>query len=457
MSEADGDGSVDQSEVRLTIDESHDSGSAAENLNRNKMPWINYLSPEELRGFKRYKYSSIDTSPLSNYVCHPFWNWLVQYVPQRIAPNTLTLSGFLLVVVNTVLLTNYDPDLTAASNPGSYIPRWVWLVVAFNHFWAHTLDGLDGKHARRTNTSSPLGELFDHGLDSWVTTLHALCIFSVFGRDHEFGVPTYRLYYVLWTLLILFSLSHWEKYNTGILYLPWGYDLSEVTGLLVYITTAMFGHGFWRFKLPLLRISAGVFFELSVYAGAILMTIPTSLRNIYRAYKSGTLKQRTVPEATRPLSTLLILCFTTLLWSENSPNNILYPSLRTFAWMTGVVSANMTCGLIITQMSSTIARWYHWLLTPVIVCTLLVVTIPGIGRWEFYLLYGLTVFVTLAHLHYGVSTVQQMAKFLNIHAFSVDKVPVVTVSPKERGGLSPLREESTEDDATDKTVLVNDK
>lgn len=124
--------------------------------------------------------------------------------------------------------------------------RWVWLIVAFNHFWAHTLDGLDGKHARRTNTSSPLGELFDHGLDSWVTTLHALCIFSVFGRDHEFGVPTYRLYYVLWTLLILFSLSHWEKYNTGILYLPWGYDLSEVTGLLVYITTAIFGHGFWR-------------------------------------------------------------------------------------------------------------------------------------------------------------------------------------------------------------------
>lgn len=87
------------------------------------MPWLNYLSPEELRGFKRYKYSSIDTSPLSNYVCHPFWNWLVKYVPERIAPNTLTLSGFLLVVINMVLLTYYDPDLKAASNPASFIPR----------------------------------------------------------------------------------------------------------------------------------------------------------------------------------------------------------------------------------------------------------------------------------------------------------------------------------------------
>jgi hypothetical protein len=28
------------------------------------------------------------------------------------------------------------------------------------------LDCLDGKHARRTNTSSPLGQLFDHGCDA---------------------------------------------------------------------------------------------------------------------------------------------------------------------------------------------------------------------------------------------------------------------------------------------------
>ena len=36
---------------------------------------------------------------------------------------------------------------------------------------AHTLDGIDGKQARRTGSSSPLGEMFDHGLDSWSTSL----------------------------------------------------------------------------------------------------------------------------------------------------------------------------------------------------------------------------------------------------------------------------------------------
>lgn len=34
---------------------------------------------------------------------------------------------------------------------------------------AQTLDAIDGKQARRTNTSSPLGQLFDHGCDSFST------------------------------------------------------------------------------------------------------------------------------------------------------------------------------------------------------------------------------------------------------------------------------------------------
>jgi ethanolaminephosphotransferase len=210
------------------------------------MPLGNYLKDEELRGFRKYKYSAVDTSPLSNYVMHPFWNWLVPYVPRRIAPNTLTLSGFLLVIVNVLILSWYDFHAKAAASPATYVPGWAWGLIAFNHFWAHTLDGLDGKHARRTNSSSPLGELFDHGLDSWVTTLHALCLFSVFGIDHEYGIPTYRMYFVLWNLLILFSLSHWEKYNTGILYLPWGYDFSQLVGFIVYIITAIYGQGIWK-------------------------------------------------------------------------------------------------------------------------------------------------------------------------------------------------------------------
>jgi len=90
----------------------------------------------------------------------------------------------------------------------------------------HT-DGVDGKQARRTNSSTPLGELFDHGLDSWACIFFVVTVYSIFGRG-EAGVNVETLYYILWVVLFSFILSHWEKYNTGILFLPWGYDASQV-------------------------------------------------------------------------------------------------------------------------------------------------------------------------------------------------------------------------------------
>lgn len=88
-------------------------------------------------------------------------------------------------------------------------------------------DGVDGKQARRTNSSTPLGELFDHGLDSWACIFFVATVYSIFGRG-ESGVGVATLYYILWVVLFSFILSHWEKYNTGILFLPWGYDISQV-------------------------------------------------------------------------------------------------------------------------------------------------------------------------------------------------------------------------------------
>ena len=93
-------------------------------------------------------------------------------------------------------------------------------------------DGTDGKQARKTKSSTPLGELFDHGLDSWATLFLPLALFSVFGRGGEYGMNVDRMYAILWLILSSFIISHWEKYNTGVLFLPWSYDLSQVVSAL---------------------------------------------------------------------------------------------------------------------------------------------------------------------------------------------------------------------------------
>ena len=37
-----------------------------------------------------------------------------------------------------------------------------------------------------------------------------------------------RVYMIVVGIMVCFVASHWEKYNTGILFLPWGYDIGQI-------------------------------------------------------------------------------------------------------------------------------------------------------------------------------------------------------------------------------------
>ena len=167
-----------------------------------------YVSPEQLAGFDKYKYSAVDTNPLSLYVMHPFWNTVVKVFPTWLAPNLITFSGSLLVVFNFLLLAYFDPDFYASAPGHKHVPDWVWTVVGIFNFKAYTLDGVDREQARRTNSSTPLEELFDHGLDSWSCVYFVVTMYSIFGWGSS-GVSVFVLYLLLWVVLFSFILSHW--------------------------------------------------------------------------------------------------------------------------------------------------------------------------------------------------------------------------------------------------------
>ncbi|XP_011409340.2 PREDICTED: ethanolaminephosphotransferase 1-like, partial [Amphimedon queenslandica] len=124
----------------------------------SEMLGFRYLSDEKLQGLSHYKYSCIETNPLTIYFFQPWWKTVVKLVPLWVAPNLLTLVGFLFHFSIFLLFCFYDYSFfaTGASLAGR-IPVWVWFYSAVAHFTGHTLDGIDGKQARRTNSSSPLG------------------------------------------------------------------------------------------------------------------------------------------------------------------------------------------------------------------------------------------------------------------------------------------------------------
>ena len=100
----------------------------------------------QLEGFDRYKYNCVDTSPLSKYVMHPFWNKTVLLCPTWIAPNLLTLVGFICCIFHYLIPAWYDYNFTASTlNSTNPIPQWSWALVSFLLFASHTLDGIDGK------------------------------------------------------------------------------------------------------------------------------------------------------------------------------------------------------------------------------------------------------------------------------------------------------------------------
>ena len=93
-------------------------------------------------------------------------------------------------------------------------PGWTYLVCAIGIFIYQTLDGIDGSQARRTGTSSPLGEYFDHGLDAITTFIYAATAACIPGLQE------YPLYLILLVGLMIHInyVYHWQTYVSGVLY-----------------------------------------------------------------------------------------------------------------------------------------------------------------------------------------------------------------------------------------------
>lgn len=260
----------------------------------------------------------------------------------------------------------------------------------------------------------------DHGLDSWTAVFMPTCMYSVFGRG-EYSCNPLRVFFSLWSVYLCFISSHWEKYNTGVLYLPWGYDISQVVLLFAFLKTYFQSYKCWKFIVPVLNIGSGEVIELLIYGGTFVMSIPVSLFNIYCAYKNGTLKQTSFWEAMRPLVPIFWFFVITTVWTIYSPTDIISRDPRVFYWMVGTVFSNIACRLIVCQMSSTRCEIFNWLLYPILMAMAAVFLSPKVAEFEVGILWAILLFSILAHIHYGICVVRQMCNHFNICAFSLRK------------------------------------
>ncbi|KAG3085357.1 hypothetical protein PI124_g9523 [Phytophthora idaei] len=199
------------------------------------------LGEKALEGIAVYKYKAGTYTYLDNVLNH-FWTYSVQFLPIWMAPNLVTMIGTGVMMFTTVVQLYYSPHFSEIS------PTWVYILSALGLFFYQTMDALDGKQARRTGASSPLGQLFDHGCDAVCTVFNVLSA----AATCQAGVGL-RPYIALSSVSIAFYLAQWEEYHTGVMSCGngfFGVTEGQLTLVAVHLVAAFFGAGFWTTELP---------------------------------------------------------------------------------------------------------------------------------------------------------------------------------------------------------------
>lgn len=239
-----------------------------------------YLPISALPGLRKYKYACEDRSLISKYILKPFYVRIVNLLPMWLAPNTVTLLGLLFSICSFARAHYFNSKYGAL-----HVPRWVYFAHAFDLFLYQTLDALDGQQARRTGSSSPLGELFDHCVDAMNTSLQSYVAATVLVY------PSYLILSAQFMCLMNFFLSTWEEYHTKKLFLS--VFSGPVEGILMIVAaeilTGILGPQIWLSRFG----SIGGFgltaqgLLTAVCSLGLIMNSISALSNVQNAVRGG--------------------------------------------------------------------------------------------------------------------------------------------------------------------------
>ncbi|CAJ1052056.1 choline/ethanolaminephosphotransferase 1b isoform X2 [Xyrichtys novacula] len=322
------------------------------------------LSRHQLKRLEEHRYSSAGRSLLEP-LMQRYWEWLVGRVPSWIAPNLITIIGLATNVFTTLVLVYYCPTATEQA------PLWAYLLCAVGLFIYQSLDAIDGKQARRTNSSSPLGELFDHGCDSLSTgqcfplclsvilklvlkpPLSVSAVFVVLGTSIavQMGTNPDWMFFCCFAGMFMFYCAHWQTYVSGTL--RFGIiDVTEVQIFIIimYLLAAVGGSAFWQSLIPILNVQMKMIPAVCTFLGAIF-----SCTNYFRViFTGGVGKNGSTIAGTSVLSPVLhigsVIILAMMIYKKSAVQLFeKHPCLYILAF--GFVSAKITNKLVVAHMT----------------------------------------------------------------------------------------------------------
>lgn len=390
-----------------------------------------FLTKEQLNALHLYKYGAVDRSFTSRYLLSHYWNWCVQFFPMSMAPNLITLTGLIFMVINVAFAILFAPDMGVGEEAG---PSWMYFSFAAGLWLYSTFDNVDGKQARRTGTSSPLGELFDHGCDA------INCSFAAILQSTAVGLGHSKAAVMLYGIAMLgFYLSTAEEYHTGVLYL--GYVNAPTEGVIlscvIFILSGIYGPGIWKLPVKevvqvswLPSVLEDLPFSHAViwWIGSLFLFthVPVCFYAMYKACKAK--KQpfvRTMLIQNFPIATYIISLY---LWVMSPYSTILtHRHFILFSVTTGIVFGRMATKVILAHLTKSKFPKFTVLLIPLIVgatLTNLPLLVPSIGplftpESEYKFLLGYFVFAVVAYLRWALVVINNFCDFLGIRCLVI--------------------------------------
>ena len=224
-----------------------------EHMNRsNWWRMSNYISPASAEALRGYKYYGGDDGFSYNRCWSPLANSIVNnIVPEWIAPNVvsfqrhaliffcfqLTLTGFSFTLLPLALA--FGPYNMTFENSPETMPRWFYIFFALCYLIYRLFDETDGKQARKTGSSSPLGMLFDHGVDGFAVTYVVMCSMKFLGC----GDNSLTLWFFS-ACITMFYMPILEEYYVGGIFFGACNPITDgaILAFVLYICLAIFGN-----------------------------------------------------------------------------------------------------------------------------------------------------------------------------------------------------------------------
>ncbi|XP_061518316.1 cholinephosphotransferase 1 isoform X4 [Anopheles gambiae] len=385
------------------------------------------LHAAQLKKLYDHKYSCTNVSLMDPFL-QPWWCWLVSKVPLWLAPNLITIVGLAINIATTLILISYSP--TGREEP----PRWSSALCGIGLFIYQSLDAIDGKQARRTNSSSPLGELFDHGCDSISTVFVALsaCI-SV-----QLGFYPRWMFFQCFCAMTLFYCAHWQTYVSGTLRFG-RIDVTEAqcTIIGIHMISAIFGPSIWMTK---------IFGQFELWSTMAVMTILCggwSLLEFFSVIRAGGVgKNGSTVAGTSVLSPIIPFLFVVVpayVISQKSTDQIYenHPALYIMAF--GMITAKVTNRLVVAHMTKSEMEYLDWgLIGPL--CLFLNQYFNSFLP-EYYVLWFCLLWCTVDLIRYCGQVCLEICDYLKIELFRIPYPPKPVMTSQETDELDQQQQQ----------------